>query len=54
MYVQAQAILEICHDREELYSFHEKPYLGDDAPPILDVVRAILAIGDGEDELEGV
>ena len=54
VYVQAQAILEICHDRKELYSFHEKPYLGDDAPPILDVVRAILAIGDGEDELEGI
>ena len=48
VYVQAQAILEICHDRKELYSFHEKPYLGDDAPPILDVVRAILEIGDHE------
>jgi len=43
VYVQAQAILEICHDRDELYSFHRRPYLfTPDAPPIVSVVAAIL------------
>ena len=56
VYVQAQAILEICHDRDELYSFHRRPYLfTPDAPPIVSVVAAILNLdpeGDAARECE--
>ena len=53
VYVQAQAILEICHDRDELYSFHRRPYLfTPDAPPIVSVVAAILDLDPEGDDRE--